>query len=126
MTSGLRAIAPTLLAPLDGSPAAEAILPAIGVLAHAHAGRGRAPARHRAARPAACAWRAASERTRPRPSAYLRRVAARLAARGIAATWHVHMVPVGDMPRSIAAHAAEHGAALIMLSVHGTGSPRSW
>ncbi|MCD6031260.1 MAG: UspA domain protein [Thermomicrobiales bacterium] len=125
MTSPSAAITPTLLAPLDGSPAAEAILPAIEVLA--------------TRMPAAVVLLHVIERRAPRhvhgerhlsneteADAYLRDVAARLAARGIAATWHVHTVPVGDVPRSIAAHAAEHDAALITLSVHGTGDPRSW
>jgi nucleotide-binding universal stress UspA family protein len=57
---------------------------------------------------------------------YLHEIAARLEAEGIASTWHVHEVPVGDVPRSIAGHAAESGAALLVLSAHGGGDPRSW
>jgi nucleotide-binding universal stress UspA family protein len=118
----------TLLAPLDGSLAAEAILPAVTVLA--------------LRMPAAVVLLHVIERRPPRrvhgerhladeaeAEAYLREIAARLAAEGIAVTWHVHVAPVGDVPRSIAAHAAEHHAALaalILLSVHGTGDPRSW
>jgi nucleotide-binding universal stress UspA family protein len=41
-------------------------------------------------------------------------------------SWHVHLVPVGDIPLSIASHAVESGASLILLSAHGAGSPRSW
>jgi nucleotide-binding universal stress UspA family protein len=115
----------TLLAPLDGSPAAEAILPALTTLA------ARMPARvvllhvieRRAPR------RVHGERhlsDEAEAEAYLRDIAARLTAAGIETRWHVHVVPVGDVPRSIAAHAAEHRAGMILLSVHGAGDARSW
>lgn len=115
----------TLLAPLDGSPAAEAILPAAELLA--------------IRMPAAVLLLHVIERGSPRrvhgerhladeseAESYLRDVATRLARAGAAASWHVHLAPVGDVPRSIAAHAAEHGAGLILLSVHGPGDPRAW
>lgn len=117
--------AQSLLTPLDGSPAAEAILPAAALLA--------------ARMPASVALLHLIERDPPRrvhgqrhladereAEAYLRDVASRLGAEGLSATWHVHVVPVGDVPRSIAAHANEHHAGLILLSVHGPGDPRSW
>ena len=59
-------------------------------------------------------------------ASYLQEIAAQLEAEGIPVTWHVHLVRVGDIPLSIATHAAESGASFILLSVHGTGSPRSW
>jgi nucleotide-binding universal stress UspA family protein len=59
-------------------------------------------------------------------ASYLQQVAEQFAAEGIAATWHVHLTPVGDIPLSIASHAAESGVTLILLAVHGAGSPRSW
>ena len=118
--------APTakLLVPLDGSPAAEASLPAAITL-------GRRL-------PAAVTLLHVIERDAPRrihgerhlaheteAETYLRDVAARLEAEGIPVSWHVHVVPVGDVPLSIAAHAAEEGTDFIVLSVHGDGFPRA-
>ena len=115
----------TLLVPLDGSPAAAAVLPAATVLAKRLA--------------AAVTLLHVLERDAPRrvhgeqhltgetdAARYLQEIAAQLEAEGIAVTWHVHQVPVGDIPLSIATHAAESGASFILLSVHGTGSPRTW
>jgi nucleotide-binding universal stress UspA family protein len=115
----------TLLVPLDGSAAAEAILPAAVALAR------RLPAKvvllHVIERNAPRSVH--GERhlaTESEAEAYLREIASRLAAEGIPVSWHVHVVPVGDVARSIATHAAEHDAGLILLSVHGEGDPRSW
>ena len=115
----------TLLVPLDGSPAAAAVLPAATVLAKRLA--------------AAVTLLHVLERNAPQrvhgeqhltgetdAARYLQEIAAQLEAEGIAVTWHVHQVPVGDIPLSIATHAAESGASFILLSVHGTGSPRTW
>lgn len=115
----------TLLAPLDGSNLAESALPAVVALAR------RLPARatllHAIERNAPESvhgerhLRDAAEAER-----YLAEVADRLAAQGITADWHVHVVPVGDIARSIAAHANEQPAALIVLSTHDATDPRSW
>ena len=115
----------TLLVPLDGSPAAEAVLPVAVVLAR------RLPARvallHVLERNAPHSIHGEQHLTGETDAAsYLQRIAEQLAAEGIAVTRHVHLVPVGDIPLSIATHAAESGASFILLSVHGTGSPRSW
>ena len=59
-------------------------------------------------------------------ASYLQGIADQLAAEGVPVSWHVHLVRVGDIPLSIASHAAECGASLILLSAHGAGSPRSW
>jgi nucleotide-binding universal stress UspA family protein len=113
-----------LLVPLDGSPAAEAVLPAANALAHRL--------------PAAVSLLHVIERDAPRrvhgerhlsneaeAETYLRDVAARLEKDGVATSWHVHVVPVGDVPLSIASHAAEEEADFILLCVHGDGFPRS-
>ena len=115
----------TLLVPLDGSPAAAAVLPAATVLAKRleaevvllHVLERNAPHRVHGELHLTGEVDAAS---------YLREIAAQLEAEGIPVTWHVHQVRVGDIPLSIATHAAESGASFILLSVHGTGSPRSW
>jgi nucleotide-binding universal stress UspA family protein len=115
----------TLLVPLDGSPAAEAVLPAVIVLAKRlaagvallHVLERNAPARVHGEQHLTGEADAAS---------YLERIAAQFTAEGIPVTWHVHLVRVGDIPLSIATHAAESGASFILLSVHGSGSPRSW
>ena len=114
----------TLLVPLDGSPTAEAVLPAAVTLAHRL--------------PAAVTLLHVIERDAPErvhgerhltgedeAEAYLGQIARRFAAEGIPVAWHVHVVPVGDVPLSIAAHAAEEGAGLILLGAHG-GGPRTW
>jgi nucleotide-binding universal stress UspA family protein len=115
----------TLLVPLDGSPAAAAVLPAATVLARRlaagvvllHVLERNAPQRVHGELHLTGEADAAS---------YLREIGAQLEAEGISVTWHVHLVRVGDIPLSIATHAAESGASFILLSVHGTGSPRSW
>jgi nucleotide-binding universal stress UspA family protein len=115
----------TLLVPLDGSPAAEAILPTATVLARRlpaqvellHVLERNAPDRVHGERHLTSETDAAN---------YLQGVAEQLASAGVRSTSHVHLVRVGDIPLSIASHAAESGASFILLSVHGAGSPRSW
>ena len=115
----------TLLVPLDGSPAAEAILPAAIVLAKRlgaevallHVLERNAPDRVHGEQHLTGEADAAS---------YLQRIAEQFTVEGIPVTLHVHLVPVGDIPLSIASHAVESGASLILLSAHGAGSPRSW
>jgi nucleotide-binding universal stress UspA family protein len=114
-----------LLVPLDGSPAAEAILPAATLIARRlpaqvellHVLERNAPIRVHGERHLTSETDAES---------YLRGIAEQLAAEQIPVSWHVHLVPVGDIPLSIASHAAESGASLILLSAHGAGGPRSW
>jgi nucleotide-binding universal stress UspA family protein len=115
----------TLLVPLDGSPAAEAVLPAAIVLAKRlgaevallHVLERNAPDRVHGQQHLTGEADAAS---------YLQRIAEQFTVEGIPVTLHVHLVPVGDIPLSIASHAVESGASLILLSAHGAGSPRSW
>jgi nucleotide-binding universal stress UspA family protein len=115
----------TLLVPLDGSLAAEAVLPAAIVLAKRlgaevallHVLERNAPDRVHGQQHLTGEADAAS---------YLQRIAEQFTVEGIPVTLHVHLVPVGDIPLSIASHAVESGASLILLSAHGAGSPRSW
>ena len=115
----------TLLVPLDGSPAAEAILPAATVLAR------RLPARvellHVLERNAPNRVHGERHLTSETDAAgYLQGIGEQLAAEDIPVSSHVHLVRVGDIPLSIASHAAESGASLILLSAHGAGGPRTW
>ena len=115
----------TLLIPLDGSPTAEAVLPAAAVLARRlpaqvellHVLERNAPDQVHGERHLTSETDAAS---------YLQGIAEQLIAEQVPVSWHVHMVRVGDIPLSIASHAAESGASLILLSIHGAVSPRSW
>ena len=114
-----------LLVPLDGSAAAESVLPAAVTLA-----RGL-PARisllHTLERNAPAQVHGQPHlTTEPDAERYLQRIAEDLDAQGVSATWHVHEAPVGNVPRNIAAHAAEEGAELILLSTHEVSDPRSW
>jgi nucleotide-binding universal stress UspA family protein len=109
-----------LLVPLDGSRLAESVLPiaerlgeqasAAVILLHVLE-RGAPSAIH-------------GERhlqKREEAQVYLAEVAARLENRGIAVETHAHEVPEGDVPRSIADHAVEENADLILLCTHGSG-----
>jgi nucleotide-binding universal stress UspA family protein len=115
----------TLLVPLDGSPGAEAVLPAAITLAR------RMPARvillHSIERNAPETVHGERHLTSEADAdAYLAATAARLRAEGIPVEWHVHIVPVGDVPRSIATHAVEESVDLILLSTHAASDPRTW
>lgn len=109
-----------LLVPLDGSRLAEAVLPIVErlgqscpatvILLHVLE-RGAPPAVH-------------GERhlqVRVEADAYLAEIAARLQTQNLAVEVHTHEVPEGDVPRSIAAHAVEEDADLIVLCTHGSG-----
>jgi len=56
--------------------------------------------------------------------AYLGRLARQLAEAGGTVDYHVHEDPVGDVARSIAAHADEQHADLVVVSTHGAGDLR--
>lgn len=114
-----------LLVPLDGSLAAESVLPAAVMLAQSlpapisllHTLERDAPAKVHGE---------AHLTNEPDAEQYLQRVAAQLEAQGVIVNRHVHEAPVGNVPRNIAAHAAEEGAGLILLSTHEVTDPRSW
>jgi len=112
-----------ILVPLDGSRLAEAALPIAARLAEAfgaavsllHVIEKDAPSSihgetHLAAEAEA--------------EAYLSRLATELAAHGGTLDHHVHEVPVGDVARSIAAHADEQQSDIVLISTHGAGDLR--
>lgn len=114
-----------LLVPLDGSRLAEATLPPAMTLAERlgarvtllHVMERGAPATVHGERHLTAAGEA---------DAYLNGVASRFADAGIAVEGHVHPNPEGDVAASVAEHAAELGADLILLCTHGRGHPREW
>lgn len=122
---GLKQTTPTYLVPLDGSRLAESVLPAVEALAlrcHAqvallHVLETRAPAAVHGERHLADGVEATN---------YLDEISARLRARGISAQRHVHTEREADVARSIAAHAAEWNADLVILCTHGGGGLRDF
>ena len=114
-----------LLVPLDGSAAAESVLPAAVTLAQ------KMPARisllHTLERNAPAQVHGQPHlTTEPDAERYLQRIAEQLEMQGVSVSQHVHEAPVENVPRNIAAHAAEQGAELILLSTHEVSDPRSW
>jgi nucleotide-binding universal stress UspA family protein len=125
MSDELKQSTPRYLVPLDGSHLAESVLPAVAELAsrcHAevvllHVLEARAPAAVHGERHLADGV----EATR-----YLDEISARLQARGLSVQCHVHMDGEGDVARSIAAHADELHADMVVLCTHGRGGLRDF
>lgn len=114
-----------LLAPLDGSHLAEAVLPAIEQLATRC--KAEVILMHiREQRPPASIHGERHLRDADEAAAYLEGVAGRLRARGIQVTWHVHETLEGDVARSIVQHADEFAPDLVVLCSHGSGGLRDW
>jgi len=112
-----------LLAPLDGSRLAEAALPVVESLAAAGATPMLLHVRERGAPATIHGER--HLRSGDEATAYLAGVAERVrAAGGAAVETHTHDVPEGDVARSIAAHAEEERADVIVLCTHGGGGVR--
>lgn len=111
-----------LLVPLDGSPLAESTLPIVAVLAQTlecrvtllHVIERKPPAEIHGAPHLGDVAQA---------QAYLEGAARRLPA-GAGVERHVHREKELDVPRSIADHAAELGADLVVLCTHGRGRLR--
>lgn len=125
MTSDAAASPTHLLVALDGSPLAESVLPLVRTLAVAldarvtllHVLEHGAPATVHG-QPHLTTVAAAE--------AYLRPIAARLSNSGLTVEAHVHPNAEHDVAASIAAHAAELGADLIILASRGYGGVREW
>jgi len=109
-----------LLVPLDGSPMAEAALPAAARLA----GLLGVPVTllHAIERGAPQSVHGEPHLSSPEGArAYLEDAAARAFPGGAAVSTHVHRNEVDDVACSIAEHAAELGDALIVMCTHGRG-----
>ncbi len=112
-----------LLIALDGSHLAEVVLPMVERLAPAlgatvvllHVLERSAPARVHGER---------HLRTVIEAEEYLDHLAEGLRSRGISVETHAHEAPEGDVARSIAAHALEVSADVIVLCTHGSGGIR--
>jgi nucleotide-binding universal stress UspA family protein len=110
-----------ILIPLDGSRLAEAVLPASTMLARGtgarvtlvHVLERNAPARVHGDRHLTAV---------PEAAAYLEEIAARLTdSDGLTVDVHVHNVAEANVTASIAGHAAELRADLVVLATHGSG-----
>lgn len=116
---------PTYLVPLDGSHLAESVLPTVEALAgrsHAqvvllHVIEARAPMTVHGESHLADVVAA---------TRYLDEIAARLRATGLSVQCHVHAEREADVARSIAAHAKELHADLVVLCTHGQGGLRDF
>ncbi len=112
-----------LLVPLDGSHLAESVLPLVFRFATGHqttvvllhVRERHAPSEVHGDRHLTDAGEA---------DAYLRAIAERLRREGIVVEHHCHDAPEGDVARSIAGHADEKTADLIILATHGNGRMR--
>ncbi len=114
-----------LLVPLDGSRLAEASLPA--ALSLAERLRARVTLLHVLERRAPATIHGELHLSvAPEAEAYLIGVASRFADAGVPVETHVHPNPEGNVAASIAAHAAELEADLIVLCTHGEGGMRGW
>jgi len=112
-----------LLVPLDGSRLAEAVLPAAAYLAeNCQATLTLFHVIERSARATIHGERHLTDSTEAQT--YLDEIAARLRVPGVPINRHVHTAAEGDVARSIAAHAEELGADLIVLCSHGRGGLR--
>lgn len=112
-----------ILVPLDGSRLGEAVLPLVSRFAGDHAAtvvllhilERRAPTEVHGDRHLTNAGEAGT---------YLQEIAEQLRAEGVTVEYHCHDAPEGDVARSIADHADEEQADLIILSTHGNGRMR--
>jgi nucleotide-binding universal stress UspA family protein len=116
-----------LLVPLDGSRLAEAVLPMAERLAQLEAASDPATIMllHVLEQGAPAAVHGERHlRARGEAEEYLSKIAAQLREQGLTVENHTHEVPEGDVPRSIASHAVEERADLIVLCTHGSGGVR--
>jgi nucleotide-binding universal stress UspA family protein len=114
-----------LLVPLDGSSLAESALPVVERLALL--GNAQVYLLHVIERSAPVTVHGERHLTSlEEANEYLDGVAQRLRAAGVAASFHAHEVPQGDVARCIIDHAEEVHADLIVLCIHGEGRVRQW
>jgi nucleotide-binding universal stress UspA family protein len=113
-----------LLAPLDGSELAEAVLPAAVHLARALGAR--LTLLHVLEHNAPDEVHGQRHITNEKEGLhYLQEVASRLPP-GLAVELHVHPNPEHNIPRSIVEHAAELGVDLVLLCTHGRSNLLRW
>lgn len=125
MTSDAAPSPSHLLVALDGSPLAESALPLARVLATALAARVTLLHVLEHGAPATVHGQPHLT-TAAAAETYLRPLATRLGDGGLTVETHVHPNPEHNVAASIAAHAAELDADLIVLAAHGHGGMREW
>jgi nucleotide-binding universal stress UspA family protein len=114
-----------ILVPLDGSPLAEAVLPAVGTLASRF--NARVTLFHVLETAAPDTVHGQPHLTDPaRAQAYLERLARHPLLAGCAVDVHVHETKATDVAASVVTHAEELGAELIALATHGERTLRSF
>ena len=114
-----------ILVPLDGSPLAEAVLPAVGALATHF--RARATLFHVLEIAAPETIHGQPHLTDPAGAqAYLERLARHPLLAGAAVDVHVHATKEPEVAASVVTHAEELGADLIALATHGGRTLRSF
>ncbi len=121
-----RVSSPTrLLVALDGSHLAESVLPLVQTLAKAL--DAEVTLLHVLEyEPPATVHGEPHITTLAQAQAYLKRVAEQMRASGLPITTHAHTNPERDVAASIAGHAAELNADMIVLAAHGRGGIRQW
>lgn len=125
MTNGTTASPTRLLVALDGSRLAETVLPLARTLAVA-LGAQVALLHVLEQQPPATVHGEPHLTTLVNAETYLAQVAERLRSAGLTVTTHVHPNPQRDVAASIAAHASEMNADMIVLCAHGQGGIREW
>jgi nucleotide-binding universal stress UspA family protein len=114
-----------VLVPLDGSPMAEAALPAVAVLAKALAAQ--VTLVHVIEQDAPQEVHGERHLTDPGEArTYLDEVAKRAFPGPVSVNCHVHTSAVDDVARSIVEHVDELEPDLIVMCTHGRGGLRSW
>ncbi len=114
----------TILLPLDGSKRSERALPVVSQLAVAL--NAKVQLLHIVERnPPGMVHGESHLRSMAEATNYLNGIADRLTGEGVMTERHVHDEPEQDITRSIANHAAELDADLVVLVAHGTGGWRN-
>jgi nucleotide-binding universal stress UspA family protein len=114
-----------LLIPLDGTPMAEAVLPAAARLTE-KAGA-QVTLLHVLEKDAPATVHGATHlRSAPDAEAYLKQVAANSFPPAVRVNWHVHERQVPDVAHSLADHVDEMAPDLVVMSTHNEGGLRDW
>ena len=115
----------SLLVPLDGAAASEAVLPMAAYLAERPAAR--VTLLHVVERHAPAAIHGERHLTSAAEAeAYLQATAARYFPPGVAVAWHVHHPEITDVAHSLADHAGELEADLVVMLSHGRKQFYRW
>lgn len=113
----------SVLVPLDGSRLSEAVLPTVALVAQRSGAR--VTLLHVVERHAPSTIHGDRHLTgAAEAEAYLREVVGREVLSGVAVSWHVHRREIDDVAHSLADHAEELEADLVVMLAHGPGDFR--